>query len=81
MLLPGTKLDYKLLDAFPNISHLFGTQQYTMAIFWLEAKWFKRHSALEFFKINDGCDLLKEIVVVRSVVEKGEAMFGGKGKL
>ena len=52
-----------------------------MAIFWLKERWFKRHGSSQFRAIDDDYNLLKEVVVVRSAVEKGETSFGGKGKL
>ena len=46
--LSGTGLDYELLHFFPNVNHIFGTHQDAMTMFWLQAKWFKRHGASGF---------------------------------
>ena len=78
--LPGTKLDYELLDVFPNVNHIFGTHQDAMAMFWLQAKYFKRHGTSSFRVMNDGYETLKGEVADRSAVEKGYDMFARKGK-
>ena len=77
---PGTKLDYELLDIFPNVNHVFDTHQDALDMFRLEAKWFKRHSTSRYRVLDDGYAMLKESVADRSTVEKGYATFAEKGK-
>lgn len=78
--LPSTKVDYELLDAFPNTNHIYSVCQDAIAMFRLEAKWIKRHGSSGLRVINDRNDMLKAAVADRSTAERGYAMFARKSK-
>ena len=53
--------------------------QDNIAIFWLEAKWFKRYGKSGFRFINNRFDIVKETIADYNTIEKGCTRFVGKG--